>query len=67
MTRSKENRIEAACPVFDGRLRQQLLEMLNVQLADTVKAREMDMAGQYHPVDGRERLSSQQYFLEHAR
>ena len=39
MTRNLDRRVEIAFPVLDPQIQAQLLEMLSIQLADTVKAR----------------------------
>jgi polyphosphate kinase len=39
MVRNLDHRIEAACPVFDKEIKQELLDILNIQLSDNVKAR----------------------------
>ncbi len=39
MTRNIDHRIEAACPIFDENIKQQVLDMLNIQLRDNQKAR----------------------------
>lgn len=49
MVRNIDHRIEAACPVFDKQLLQELKDILQVQLADNIKARilDNDLANQY--------------------
>lgn len=42
MVRNLDHRVEASCPVFDERIKQQLKEILNIQLHDNVKARWLD-------------------------
>lgn len=42
MVRNLDHRVEAACPVSDPVLKQELLELLDIQLADNVKARILD-------------------------
>lgn len=42
MPRNLNRRIEVACPVFDGEIRNELKEMLNIQLKDNSKARILD-------------------------
>jgi polyphosphate kinase len=39
MLRNLEHRVEATCPVFDERIKQELKDILNIQLQDNVKAR----------------------------
>jgi len=45
MPRNLDNRVELAFPVLDPRLQSQIREVLDVQLADTVKAREIQIDG----------------------
>jgi polyphosphate kinase len=42
MLRNLEHRVEATCPVWDEDLKQELKEILNIQLQDNVKARWLD-------------------------
>ena len=39
MVRNLDHRVEATCPIFDERLKQELKDILNIQLQDNVKAR----------------------------
>ena len=39
MVRNIDHRIEAACPVYDKEIQQELRDILNIQMADNVKAR----------------------------
>ena len=39
MVRNFDNRIEVACPVYDKDIQRELMDMLNIQLSDNVKAR----------------------------
>ncbi|RYZ52328.1 MAG: polyphosphate kinase 1 [Sphingobacteriales bacterium] len=42
MVRNLDHRIEAACPVYDPELQQELLDILHIQLAENVKGRILD-------------------------
>ena len=42
MVRNMDHRVEATCPVLDVKIRQELKEILEIQLADNVKARWLD-------------------------
>ena len=42
MLRNLEHRVEATCPVWHPELKQELIDILNIQLADNVKARRLD-------------------------
>jgi polyphosphate kinase len=47
MTRNLEKRVELMCPVFDSTLKESLIHILNLSLADNEKARILRMNGQY--------------------
>lgn len=42
MVRNLDHRIEAACPILDPSIKQELIDLLNTQLAGNVKARILD-------------------------
>lgn len=42
MLRNLEHRVEATCPVLNEEIRQELIDILNIQLQDNVKARWLD-------------------------
>ncbi|MCW3072943.1 MAG: polyphosphate kinase [Flaviaesturariibacter sp.] len=42
MTRNLDHRVEASCPVLDHRIKQELIDIINIQLQDNVKARTLD-------------------------
>lgn len=42
MLRNLEHRVEATCPVWDEEIKQELKDILNIQLQDNVKARWLD-------------------------
>jgi len=50
MTRNLEKRVELLCPVFDSELKNLLIVMLQLNLADNVKARVLKVNGQYERV-----------------
>jgi len=43
MVRNLDHRVEAACPVLDVQLKNELIEILHIQLKDNVKARILDI------------------------
>ena len=49
MVRNLDHRIEAACPIFEKNIQQELKEMLMIQQADNIKARilDNDLSNQY--------------------
>ena len=42
MVRNLDHRVEAACPVFDPEIKQELIDILNIQLSENVKGRILD-------------------------
>ena len=54
MVRNLDHRVEASCPVLDERLKQELKDILEIQLKDNVKARWMDnnLSNEYVVTDG---------------
>lgn len=42
MVRNLDHRAEAACPIYDPIIQQELIDILNIQLAENVKARILD-------------------------
>ena len=46
MTRNMDNRIEVGCPIYDADNKQRILDILNIQWRDNVKARIIDAAQQ---------------------
>jgi polyphosphate kinase len=42
MVRNLDHRVEASCPILDDRLKEELKDILNIQLQDNVKARLLD-------------------------
>ena len=61
MTRNIDNRIEVGCPIFDPELKNKIIDILNIQLSDTVKARiiDKDMSNKYVPRGNRRKIRSQ--------
>ncbi|THF73319.1 polyphosphate kinase 1 [Cohnella fermenti] len=54
MTRNLSRRVELLCPVYDPSIRQMLLNLLQMNLLDNVKARELASGGGYSRVAGGE-------------
>jgi polyphosphate kinase len=42
MVRNLDHRVEASCPINDENIKKEIKEILNIQLADNVKARWLD-------------------------
>lgn len=68
MPRNLDKRVEILFPVEDRDLKEEVIEVLNVQLADTLKAHIL-VGETYEKVDkrGKTLLSSQMYFCEQAK
>lgn len=65
MTRNTENRVEIAAPVLDKEIQRKISKMLDVMLADNVKAREILSDGGYASVlQTGEEINSQEIFLQ---
>ncbi len=68
MTRNTENRVEVAAPIQDSALKQEILDMLQLQLADNTKARNIDADGDYYMPQiqpGDELINAQEYYTNH--
>jgi polyphosphate kinase len=54
MVRNLDHRVEATCPIFDERIKQELKDILSIQLHDNVKARILnnELSNDYVPTDG---------------
>ncbi len=67
MTRNQTRRVEIACPVESGPIKQWLSGYLDLLLRDNVKARRLLPTGDYIDVytPGAERISAQEYFFHH--
>ncbi|MNV43181.1 Polyphosphate kinase [compost metagenome] len=61
MTRNIDYRIEVATPLLDPRLKQQILDIIELQLSDTVKARYIDkeLSNRYVQRGNRRKVRSQ--------
>ena len=68
MPRNLDKRVEITFPVEDPKLKAQIKEILQVQLADTLKAHIMQPDGSYAKQDlrGKTKLDSQMYFVKKA-
>ena len=68
MPRNLDKRVEILFPVEDATLKQEVIDILDIQLRDNAKARIMQPDGSYLHLNkrGKERLSAQSYFCEAA-
>jgi polyphosphate kinase len=62
MVRNLDHRVEATCPILDERLKQELKDILNIQLQDNVKARILnnDLTNDYAHNDQSRSVRSQE-------
>jgi polyphosphate kinase len=60
MVRNLDHRVEAACPITDEMIKREILEILNIQLSDNVKARILDgeLSNKYN-TQGKKKIKSQ--------
>lgn len=68
MPRNLDKRVEILFPVEDEHLKQEIIEILNIQLTDTVKAHILQANGSYEKIDkrGKKLINSQEYFCKKA-
>lgn len=68
MPRNLDKRVEITFPVEDEDLKKRVIEILEIQLADTLKAHIMQPDGSYEKQDlrGRDKLAAQEYFCKQA-
>ncbi|MEO6682571.1 MAG: polyphosphate kinase 1 [Ginsengibacter sp.] len=61
MVRNIDHRIEVACPIYDKEIKQELMDILNIQLSDNVKARILNnqQSNEYVPSETESRIRSQ--------
>ncbi len=61
MTRNLDHRVEVGTPVYDERLKQRIIDMLEIQFNDTTKARviDADQRNSYVPRGNRRKIRSQ--------
>lgn len=61
MVRNLDHRVEAACPVSDERIKKEILDILQIQLSDNVKARllESNLANDYAVGNAKKKTKSQ--------
>ncbi len=61
MVRNLDHRLEAAIPITDKDIRNEIKEIINIQLSDNIKARVLDkeLSNNYAPFVGKKRVRSQ--------
>lgn len=69
MSRNLDRRVEILFPVEDEKLKKEVKHILDIQLADTMKARMLKNDGTYEHVDrrGKECICAQEYFCKEAK
>jgi len=64
MTRNTEKRVEIACPILEEDIKERINEMIDIELKDNVKARELKSDGSYvNKKTNTESINSQQFFM----
>ena len=65
MTRNTERRVEVACPILDPALREQIFSIVQLQLKDNQKARQLFASGDYERLSaaGAEPFNSQEFSM----
>lgn len=67
MTRNTLRRVEVAAPVYDERIREQIVYMFDRIMSDNVQARELNSSGNYIRVENdNEKNNSQEHFYDKA-
>lgn len=68
MPRNLNRRVEIVFPILDPEVKQQVMHIVEIQMADTLKARILQPDGSYDRVDlrGKEKLCAQNFFCEEA-
>ena len=68
MPRNLDRRVEIVFPVEDEKIKEEVKHILEIQLADNVKAHVLQKDGTYEKIDkrGKQLINSQEYFCEEA-
>jgi polyphosphate kinase len=66
MPRNLDGRVELLFPVEDNDIKAKIIDILEIELADTLKARVLEQSGKYKKIDrrGKKSLDSQMYFCK---
>ena len=69
MPRNLDKRVELVFPIEDDRLKLRIDNILNIMLSDTTNAKIQNSDAEYLKIDmrGKEKISSQNYFVEEAK
>ena len=66
MTRNTSKRVEIACPIEDKRIKERILEDLEVMLHDDIKGRRINSNGDYEHIQQSRHTNAQEFFQERA-
>lgn len=68
MPRNLDGRVELLFPVEDSDIKAKILDIIDIELLDTMKARVLEQSGRYKKIDrrGKKSLDSQMYFCKMA-
>jgi len=66
MTRNTTKRVEIACPIEDSKLKNRIIEDLEIMFKDDIKGRRINNKGDYEKIIQEEHLNSHEYFQERA-
>lgn len=66
MTRNTAKRVEIACPVEDPKLKNRIIEDLEIMIKDDIKGRAIDKNGDYEKIIQDEHVNAQEYFQKRA-
>lgn len=64
MTRNIRNRMEVAVPIYDVRIKERILEFLDIMFADDVKIRKLSPDGNYYKVENKKNIIAQDKLIE---
>lgn len=64
MTRNLDYRVEVSCPIYDPDLQQELMDFMEIQWADNVKAREIEegSVNEYRHLPGKKRRAQFEFY-----
>ena len=66
MTRNTAKRVEIACPVEDPKLKNRIIEDLEIMIKDDIKGRAINKNGDYEKIKQDEHVNAQEYFQKRA-
>ena len=66
MTRNTTKRVEIACPIEDPKIKNRIIEDLEIMFKDDIKGRRINSEGNYEKIIQEAHLNSHEYFQERA-